>query len=62
LQQTSNNLHTHLYTKFSTLWDSVGSTDPLEYVEKKLLKNLQRRVLFTSLLDWNQPWGSQGRI
>jgi len=55
LQQTSNNLHTQLLIKFFTLWDSLGSTDTLEYMEKKLLKNSQRRVLFTSLLDWNQP-------
>jgi hypothetical protein len=51
LQQTSNSLGTQLHNKFYTLWESFGSTDTLEYVKTKLLKNLQGRVLFTSLLD-----------
>jgi len=36
--------------------------DILGYMEIKLLMSLQGSELFTSLLDWNWPSGSQGRI
>jgi len=39
------------------LWDCFRSSDILGYMEMKLRMSLQERELFTSLLDWNQPWG-----
>jgi len=45
-----------------SLWDSFGCPDILLYVEMKLPMISQGRVLFTSLLDQSQPWGSRGWI
>jgi len=41
---------------------SFESLDILGYMEIKLPMSLQGNGLFTSLLDWNWPTGSQGRI
>jgi len=46
----------------TSLWDSYGSPDIPFYVEMKLPVMSQRRVLFPSLLDQSQPWGSRCRI
>jgi len=41
---------------------NLGSLDILGHVKMKLPMRSQGRELFNNLLDWNQPWGSQGRI
>ena len=46
----------------TTLWDSSGSRDILGQVELKLPVGSQGSGLFTSLLDWNLPWGYLGRL
>jgi len=38
------------------------SPDILGYMELKLPIGSQGRELFTSLLDWNMPWGLLGRL
>jgi hypothetical protein len=39
-----------------------GSSDILGRMEMKLPIGLKGRELFTSLLDWNVPWSSLGRL
>jgi len=38
------------------------SPNILDYVEMKMPMRSQESDLFTRLLEWNQPWGSPGRI